>query len=74
MKIINKLSNVELEILKKAKLIIKDKEYSEDEIIELEEKIADIMLDHLDENQDYTPSALEYEKIHDKFIGFEDEL
>lgn len=73
MKIKNKLNKNELDLLKKANLIIEDKDYNDDEIMELEEEIADIMLDHLDKKQEYTPLALEYEKIHDKFIEFEDD-
>lgn len=73
MKIKNKLNKNELDLLEKSNLIIEDKDYSNDEIMKLEEEIADIMLDHLDKKQDYTPLALEYEKIHDKFIEFEDE-
>lgn len=74
MRVIDKLDEKDLELLKEANIIIENKEYSENEYLNLEEKVCDAMMDSLNENQDYTPKALEYERIHDKLIRLENEL
>ncbi len=72
MKLIDKFSERELYILKNANIKIEDKDYNVDELIELEDKVSDVMLDSLDKKQNFTALAEEYENILNLVITLED--
>ena len=73
MKILEKLNQRELELLKKIDIIIEDRDY---ELEELEEIKEDIVLNgeisSMDEKQDMTTLSEEYSNLADKFVEFED--
>lgn len=60
----DKFSRKQIELLNKSKIDI-EKDYSDDELEELEDEVYNLMMDNLDENQDFTLLAEEYEKILD---------
>lgn len=73
MKIINKLNERELELLKKIDIIIKDRDYQWEEIEDLKEDIVfKGEISNMDKDENPTPLSEEYSDLADKFIEFED--
>lgn len=73
MKILDKFTNFQKELLNNLKIVI-DKDFNKDTLEELEDEIYNAMMDNLDKNQDYTPKALEIEKLLDIVIEIENNL
>lgn len=73
MKILDKFTDEQKEMLQKLKIDI-DREFDEETLEELEDEIYNIMMDNLDKNQDFTPKALEIEKILDIVVDIENNL
>ena len=70
MKINNKFDERQIELLEKIKVDV-NTNYNESSLEELEDIVCDAMLDNLDETQDFTPLAEEYEKILDIIVELE---
>lgn len=70
MKINNKFDERQIELLEKIKVDV-NTNYNESSLEELEDIVCDAMLDNLDEKQDFTPLAEEYEKILDIIVELE---
>ena len=70
MKINNKFDERQIELLEKIKVDV-NTNYNESSLEELEDIVCDVMLDNLDEKQDFTPLAEEYEKILDIIVELE---
>ena len=70
MKINNKFDERQIELLEKIKVDV-NTNYNERSLEELEDIVCDAMLDNLDEKQDFTPLAEEYEKILDIIVELE---
>ena len=49
-------------------------DFDEKSLEELEDKVYNIMMDHLNENQDFTPKAEEFEQILDIIVKIENSL
>lgn len=63
----DKFNEEQIKLLKNNRVNI-DKDYSNEELEELEDKIYNLMMDNLDENQDFTQKAIEYEEILDIIV------
>ena len=70
MKINKKFDERQIELLEKINIDI-NKDYNEKALEELEDTVYDAMMDNLDEKQDFTPLAEEYEKILDIIVEIE---
>lgn len=73
MKINKKFDERQIELLEKINVDIKQ-DYDENTLEELEDTVYDAMMDNLDEKQDFTPLAEEYEKILDIIVDIENNL
>jgi hypothetical protein len=73
MKINNTFDEGQINLLGKIKVDI-NADYDENSLEELEDIVYDAMLDNLDEKQDFTPLAGEYEKILDIIVDIENNL
>lgn len=73
MKINKKFDERQIELLEKINVDI-NQDYNDNTLEELEDIICDAMLDNLDEKQDFTPLAEEYEKILDIIVDIENNL
>lgn len=70
MKINDKFNERQIELLEKINADI-TKEYDANTLEELEDIVYNAMMDNLDEKQDFTPLAEEYEKILDIIVEIE---
>ncbi len=73
MKISDKFSKEQLELLEKNNIDVKD-DFNEETLEELEDKVYDKMMGSLDKNQDFTPQALKWERILDIVVDIENNL
>lgn len=73
MRINDKFNERQIELLKKIKVDI-DKDYNSELLEELEDVVYNAMMDNLNEKQDFTALAEEYEKILDIIIEIENNL
>lgn len=73
MKISDKLNERQIELLEKINADI-TKNYNSNTLEELEDIVYNAMMDNLDEKQDFTPLAEEYEKILDIIVEIENNL
>lgn len=73
MKIVDNFTDKQKKLLDELKINI-DGEFNADTLEELEDKIYNAMMDNLDKNQDFTPKALEIEKLLDIIINIENNL
>ena len=73
MKIDNKFNETEKELLKELNIDIY-KEYDEDSLEELEDIVYNKMMDSLDNKQEFTPIAEEYEDILNIIVDIENSL
>lgn len=73
MKIDNKFNEREKELLKELNIDIY-KEYDEDSLEELEDIVYNKMMDSLDNKQEFTPIAEEYEDILNIIVDIENSL
>ena len=73
MKINKKFDERQIELLEKINVDI-NQDYNDNRLEELEDIVCDAMLDNLDEKQDFTPLAEEYEKILDIIVDIENNL
>lgn len=73
MKINKKFDERQTELLKKINVDI-TKDYNANTLEELEDIVYNAMMDNLNEKQDFTPIAEEYEKILDIIVNIENNL
>lgn len=73
MKIDDKFDERQIELLERIKVDV-NVDYDENTLEELEDIVCDAMLDNLDEKQDFTPLAEEYERILDIIVDIENNL
>ena len=73
MKIKDKFNERQIELLEKIKVDI-EADYDKISLEELEDIVYDAMIDNLDEKQDFTPLAEEYERILDIIVDIENNL
>lgn len=73
MKINDKFDERQIKLLEKIKVDV-NADYDESSLEELEDIVCDVMMDNLDEKQDFTPLAEEYEKILDIIVDIENNL
>lgn len=74
MKLKSKLTECEIKLLNEIGILIEDRDYNIDETGDIIDKLDDAIRDNLDYNDEFTPKALEYEKIQDKIIEYEKDL
>lgn len=70
MKINDKFDERQIELFKKINVDV-NSDYDEKSLEELEDIVCDAMMDNLNEKQDFTPLALEYERILDIIVEIE---
>lgn len=70
MKINNEFDERQIELLERIKVDV-NADYNENTLEELEDIVCDAMMDNLDEKQDFTPLAEEYERILDIIVDIE---
>ncbi len=73
MKINNKFNERQIELLEKINVDV-NQNYNKNTLEELEDIVCDAMIDNLDEKQDFTPIAEEYERILDIIVDIENNL
>ena len=73
MKINDKFDERQIELLEKINVDV-NSDYDASLLEELENIVCDAMLDNLDEKQDFTPLAEEYERILDIIVDIENNL
>lgn len=73
MKINKKFDERQIELLEKINVNI-NQDYNENTLEEVEDAVYDAMMDNLDEKQDFTPLAEEYERILDIIVDIENNL
>ncbi len=74
MELKSKLTEYELELLKKIGILIENREYNMEETGGIIDKLDDAIRDNLDKNEEFSSKALEYEKIQDKILEYENNL
>lgn len=74
MELKNKFTEQELKLLKEINIEIIDKEYTIEETGEIIEKLDNAIRSNLDDDDEFTSKALDYEKIQDKVLEYEDEI
>lgn len=73
MKINANFNEHQIELLKNNNIDI-SQDFDEKSLEELEDKVYNIMMDHLDKKQDFTPKSEEFEKILDIIVKIENSL
>lgn len=73
MKINNRFDERQIELLEKINVDV-NQNYNKNTLEELEDIVCDVMIDNLDEKQDFTPIAEEYERILDIIVDIENNL
>ena len=73
MRILGKFTDEEIELLENIGIEIRDREYSEYEINDMEDIVMDAVMANLDNDGEFTEIAETYNWIHDKLIQLEEE-
>ena len=73
MRIVGKFTDEEIELLENIGIEIRDREYSEYEINDMEDIVMDAVMANLDNDGEFTETAETYNWIHDKLIQLEEE-
>ena len=73
MRIVGKFTDEEIELLENIGIEIRDREYSEYEINDMEDIVMDAVMANLDNDGEFTEIAEKYNWIHDKLIQLEEE-
>lgn len=73
MRIVGKFTDEEIELLENIGIEIRDREYSEYEINDIEDIVMDAVMANLDNDGEFTETAETYNWIHDKLIQLEEE-
>lgn len=73
MRIVGKFTDEEIELLENIGIEIRDREYSEYEINDMEDIVMDAVMANLDNDGEFTEIAETYNWIHDKLIQLEEE-
>ena len=71
MKVIKVLRKYEIKLLEEVNIHIEDRKYSYDEIDKIIEDLDMVISNNLDKNENFTPKALDYERIQDKLLDLE---
>ena len=73
MRIVGKFTDEELELLENLGIEVRDREYSDYEIKDMEDIVMDAVMANLDNDGEFTEIAETYNWIHDKLIQLEEE-
>lgn len=73
MRIVGKFTDEEIELLENIGIEIRDREYSEYEINDMEDIVMEAVMANLDNDGEFTETAETYNWIHDKLIQLEEE-
>lgn len=73
MKIKSEFNKQQIELLEKNNIDVSI-DFDEESLEELEDKVYNLMMDHLNKNQDFTPKAEEFESILDIIVRIENSL
>ena len=73
MRIVGKFTDEDIELLENIGIEIRDREYSEYEINDMEDIVMDAVMANLDNDGEFTEIAETYNWIHDKLIQLEEE-
>lgn len=73
MRIVGKFTDEEIELLENIGIEIRDREYSEYEINDMEDIVMDAVMANLDNDGEFNEIAETYNWIHDKLIQLEEE-
>lgn len=73
MRIVGKFTDEEIKLLENIGIEIRDREYSEYEINDMEDIVMDAVMANLDNDGEFTEIAETYNWIHDKLIQLEEE-
>ena len=73
MRIVGKFTDEEIELLENIGIEIRDREYSEYDINDMEDIVMDAVMANLDNDGEFTEIAETYNWIHDKLIQLEEE-
>ena len=73
MRIVGKFTDEEIELLENIGIEIRDREYSEYEINDMEDIVMDAVMANLDNDGEFTEIVETYNWIHDKLIQLEEE-
>ena len=73
MKIKSDFNKQQIELLENNNIDVSN-DFDDKSLEELEDKVYNLMMDHLNKNQDFTPKAEEFESILDIIVGIENSL
>lgn len=73
MKIKSEFNKQQIELLENNNIDVSN-DFDDKSLEELEDKVYNLMMDHLNKNQDFTPKAEEFESILDIIVGIENSL
>ena len=73
MRIVGKFTDEEFELLENLGIEVRDREYSDYEIKDMEDIVMDAVMANLDNDGEFTEIAETYNWIHDKLIQLEEE-
>lgn len=74
MRILNEFNEREIELLENIGIEIRDREYNDFEIADMQDQIMDAVMNNLNDEGDFTEIAEEYNWIHDKFEELRNEI
>lgn len=73
MRILNKFTDKEIELLENIGIELREREYEDYEIRDLDDQVLDAVMNNLDEEGEFTEIAEEYNWIHEKLVRIEEE-
>lgn len=73
MRILDRFDEREIELLENIGVEIRDREYNEYEIADIEDQVMDAVMNNLNDEGDFTELAEEYNWIHDKIEEFKND-
>ena len=73
MRIVGKFTDEELELLENLGIEVRDREYSDYEIKDMEDIVMDAVMSNLDNEGEFTEIAETYNWIHDKLVQIEND-
>ena len=73
MRIVGKFTDEELELLENLGIEVRDREYSDYEIKDMEDIVMNAVMSNLDNEGEFTEIAETYNWIHDKLVQIEND-
>lgn len=74
MRILDEFNEREIELLENIGVEIRDREYNDFEIADIEDQVMDAVMNNLNDEGDFTELAEEYNWIHDKIEELKNEI